>query len=244
MPSEADTLYRAVLELTALDTLGADYLAGRALDPDTARAYGFRSLPSADAWSALADELRDSFLLAEIGWAGLDRLPWAGRVPALVLPYWQRGAVVGLRFRNLSPESSKDQRYWSLAGAQPPVPFNADALDKETSMLHLVEGELNAYTLGTYGLVAIGVPGAASWKDEWTTRIISAIGRTGLLVSWYDDDAAGERARTKLGERLTEARGVEWLARHARTAVLRGGDANDLHRAGTLRLALQRAGIV
>lgn len=244
VPSAPSEIYASMLQLLTLESRGADYLNSRGLDPIAAAHCGFRSVPSDVEWTALQAKLEESYLEAELALAGLTRMPWGGRVPALVIPYLGNNAVVGLRFRNLSPTATKAQRYQSLAGAQPPLPFNADALTNSRGALHLVEGELNALSLTTYGLRAIGLPGATSWRDEWVKMITKAVAPDERLIAWYDNDAAGAKARDQLGQRLLDARGAEWMARHAQSFTLFDGDANDHHRDGILRSQLEEAGFL
>lgn len=244
MPSESHDVYASVCAMLPLGAVGADYLAARGFDPDAAAQYGFRSVDSAEQWRAFREDLDGGFLEAELQLAGLSSFPWRGDRPALVIPYVAGGRVIALRFRSLVPNAPKDERYCSLRGAQPSLPFNADAITEGTGPLHIVEGEVNAYTLTTYGLRAIGLPGAATWRDEWAPMLAQAVGSSGLLVAWYDDDDAGTKARAKLARRLQDALGAGWLARHGVSATLRGGDANALHVAGTLRSVLEQAGVL
>jgi hypothetical protein len=242
MPAAPSSIHEAVLATLTLERMGAEYLTRRALDPRYADEHGFRSIPSPSAWTALSIELRASFTESELGLAGLHKFPWLGKVPALVIPYVEGGSVVGLRFRTLASTAGKGDRYRSLLGTQPTTFFNADALAPDSRPLHLVEGELNAYTLARYGLRAIGLPGAGTWRDEWAARLARAVGEGGRLVAWFDDDCAGEKARVRLAARLHAALGRTWLERHCQTATLQGGDANDLHQRGTLSSQLERAG--
>lgn len=244
MPSPPRTVYASVLALLSLGPVGAAYLARRGFNPDAAAHYGFRSVDSAVAWGALRHELEEGFLAAEVELAGLTSFPWQGDRPALVIPYRAGRDVIGLRFRSLVPDAGHTERYRSLPGVPLPLPFNADALTLGTGPLHLVEGELNAYTLATYGLRAIGLPGATTWRSEWAAMIASAVGSSGLLVAWYDDDDAGAKARAALARRLQDSLGAGWLARHGVSAILSGDDANGLHSAGTLRPILERAGVL
>lgn len=232
VPALSPAVYAAALETLALPDVGAAYLEGRGFPADQAHDYGFRALEDAAGWGRLWDALADSFDPLELEAAGFPargRLPWGGKVPALVIPYAHRGAVVALRFRRL--DHSKETRYQTLPGASLPVPFNADALDAGGE-LHVVEGELNAYALHAHGVHAVGLAGAHGWRAEWTP----AVARAALLVAWYDDDAAGAKGRAKLARVLVEELGMEWLdARGRRCTVPAGlGDVADLHRAGKL----------
>lgn len=221
-------LNAGVLDVLSLTERGRAYLAGRGLDPEAAAQYGFRSVDDAAGWRALEQLLRESYLPAEREAAGWHALPWGGRAPALVIPYHAGGQVRAVRFRRLDDGAPK---YHALAGVEIALPFHADALDDVAGAeLHVVEGELNAYTLTTHGLRAIGLPGAGTWRADWTARVA----RAGRLVAWYDGDAAGEQGRAKLARTLAGAMGAAWLRTHGRAVTLDGGDVNDAHRAGQL----------
>jgi hypothetical protein len=224
-------IHAAVLEALELTAAGADYLRSRGPDPDAAFAYGFRSLDGTSAWRELESMLRESYLPAELAAAGWHRLPWGGRMPALALPYWHRGDVLTLRFRALAANAAHGERYRTLADVALVLPFQADALeDLDGAELHIVEGEINAYTLALYGLRAIGLAGASTWRPDWT----ALVARAGRLVAWYDADAAGAKGRAKLATALAEHMGRAWLRAHGRAVTLPDGDVNDGHRAGTL----------
>lgn len=227
----------AVLSCLTLTERGAEYLASRGLDPAAAELYGFRSVDSLAAWRELGEILRASYLPEELEAAGWHSLPWWGKVPALVIPYSYRGEVVALRFRRL--DGVEADKYRALKSVEIPLPFNADALDlgADGGELHITEGELDAYTLAAHGLQAVGVPGATTWRDEWTARVATV----GRLVAWYDCDAAGAKGRAKLAATLAKAMGREWLTAHGRGAQLpNGSDINDLHRAGKLAALIER----
>jgi hypothetical protein len=241
-------LYAALLAVLRLGDQGAAYLRARGLDAEEAARAGFRSIDDAMSWRELGELLVASYLPDQLEAAGLHRGPWSGapqsrqwerQPPALVVPYWHRGAVVGLRFRSLLSDAEHGARYRSLAGiGNPPVPFNAEALAALDAAgggeLHIVEGELNAFTLAGYGLRAIGLPGAQAWRPEWAEQVRGAIGGAGRVVAWYDDDSAGRKGRAKLAATLAAVLGREWVAQHGRYVVLSGGDVNDFHRMGGL----------
>jgi hypothetical protein len=249
MPAEPREVYAGILTVLQLEGSGAEYLESRGLQAEAARLYGFRAIPAGE-WRELETILLASYLPCELALAGLwsDKagrvsLPWGGRAPALVIPYRHKSETIGLRFRNLTPDCPKEKRYWTLAGMTLPLPFNADALEPEgdSGELHIVEGELNAYTLREHGLRAIGLPGAGSWRSEWAGMIAGAIGE-GRLVTWYDSDTAGQKGERKLAETLAKTLGRPWLKKHGKRMTLPPGrDSNDLHRDGKLDAEVKRA---
>lgn len=250
VPTPAPTLYASVLAALPRTAAGDAVLAARGFDPAAAYAAGFRTVDDAEGWATLERVLLAEALPAECMAAGfryepkdatqptrLRVCPWWPPVPALMLPYWHRGAVVALRFRATTAETPKAGRYRSLAGADVVAPFGADALDDcANQVVHVVEGELNAYTLHTYGRRAIGLPGAAAWRPEWTPPLRAAR----AVVAWFDEDAAGTKGRTRLADALRDAFGPLWLAQRAVTRPLPPQrDVNDLHRAGLLARYLE-----
>jgi len=225
----------AALETLTLTDRGAAYLAGRGLDPAAAARYGFRSVDDRTGWRELEAVLRGCYLPVELEAAGWHALPWGGEVPALVIPFHYRGECGALRFRRMD---GKDRhKYDALAGVGVPLPFNADALEEGQCLhtvgggeLHIAEGELDAYTLTVHGLRAVGIPGAGSWRADWTALVQPA----GRLVAWYDADAAGATGRAKLAGTLAAALGRDWLRARGRSVTLPDGDVNETHRAGQL----------
>jgi DNA primase len=261
-PTPPSAIYFALLSRMTLSAEAAAYLAAqRKLDPAAARAYGFRSVDTHDDWLAMSDYLATRYRPEELKAAGLGlytadeleerrlplelkrvRLPWGGRRAMLVLPYWHAGQVVALRFRMLEtrvdPATGKPDapKYLSLREYSIPLPFNADALGARD--VHVVEGELNAYTLAMrpYRLSAIGLAGANAWKPEWSRLLAGA--RT--VIAWFDADETGTKAFAKLRARLSETHGADWVEQ--RLFHMSGGhDPNELHQQRALRALLVAA---
>ena len=229
-----------------LGPLGHAYLKHRGLSPDVAWLYGFRSMESAADWARLDAYLAECFLDVERAAAmlpawdeatdALGALP-THYTPALVIPYLtlDGDAFFGFRLRALTDRSDK---YRALRGAAFPLPFNAPAFSKPgfdlaRGEVHLVEGELNAYTLLHYGLNVVGIPGAGKWDPAWT----SAIARATRIIAWYDKDTAGDKAWQHLQDTLAAYGGdtVRHLARFVipPTNTPSGdtiNDVNDWHR--------------
>jgi hypothetical protein len=268
MPSEPTAVYAAVLDALTLTERGATYLRGRGLPTDAAERYGFRSVDDARAWADLFAQLAESFTAAELTAAGVaygddetrpagsPRLPFAGRAPAILIPYWHAGGLIAVRFRNLDAAAPKHQRYRTLAGTDPAMPFNAGALaGLQGEELHIVEGEFNALVLGLYGLRAIGVPGAHAWQDAWTPLLEPA----GRVVVWFDDDpprtkadgttiaGAGDQARQRFAAAMVKHYGRSWVRARFRLAIIprsadgQKRDANDLHLAQELHAIVAAA---
>lgn len=267
VPQMPTAVYAAVLEALTLTPNGAAYLRGRGIDPDSASDYGFRSIDGAREWAALGEQLGATFVDAELEAANLYRVPenhganhggksgeksgaavwlppWSGQRPALLMPYRVAGEVVAIQLRDLTPGGDKKVRYRALipTGAPRP-PFNADAVtDCAGDVLHVTEGELNAFTLMQSGARAVGLK-AAVWPDEWTARVRDVR----RLVVWFDLDRGSEKKADTLGGMLQSAFGVPWLLDRTRRVPLPAGDdgknldANDLHLRGVLRDYIARA---
>lgn len=236
VPSLPPVLYGATLAALELTPRGAAYLQGRGLDPDAACAYGFRSVDDGAGWRALRAALGDDFHPVELRAAGLTTgaLPphdWPADAPALLLPYWHRGELAGLRLRRL--DGGDAHVYHTFGGANPPAPFNADALDDAAgAVVYVVEGEVNAYTLATYGRHAIGLPGATTW-GTYAAGAFPRLRAARRVVGWWDDDKTG-REGLAIFARLAHAQlGARWLGAHV-VGVTVDTDANDLHTRGAL----------
>lgn len=252
-------VYRATLDLLAggkkgveaLSPAGRRYLEERKLDPDASGWLGFRSLEGPRWWDRLGERLAEGFTVEELlasGWwiqkpgeAPRYAPPFGGRWPALVLPYWtMEGEVAGCRFRRLDAEAKGD-RYRDLTGRQPAVPFNAQALHAlkhPGTVLHMVEGELNAWTLHLRDAVAVGLPGAGRpWGTEWPVLFRKAE----RVVLWFDSDEAGEKGVQRAADALAGTLGASWVrGRVRRERLPPGKDVNDLERSGELGAYFKR----
>jgi hypothetical protein len=111
---------------------------------------------------------------------------------------------------------------------------------KVGSVLHWVEGELNAHTLSLppYRQHAEGFPGADAWNDEWLEHAAGVFRH----VLWYDEDTSGRAARERVTKKLAERHGDGWVLqrlRHVHTPP--GKDANALHVEGRLAPIIRAA---
>lgn len=83
-----------------------------------------------------------------------------GMGAALVIPNFYRGELQCVKYRIVG---RKDDKYRSEGSA---ALFNRDALDTDAPVV-LVEGEKKAAYLTNHGLLAVGLPGVGTFKDEW-----------------------------------------------------------------------------
>jgi hypothetical protein len=237
----------------ALSEAGRRYLDSRGLDPDASGWYGFRSLEGRQDWRRLGAELSrlyaEAELMAAAWWISKDNgppqyaPPFGGGFPALVIPYWTLGGKLsGLRFRRLDAADKKD-RYRDLTGLQPSVPFGTyPALEgeglKTRPVVHVVEGELNAWTLHLRNELAIGLPGAGRpWLKKWSVWLQ----RAGLIVLWFDEDDAGRKGYRAAVDALADAHGRTWVRETVRRIRLPAGmDTNALALKGELEAYLDK----
>ncbi len=219
-------LAAALVDRLALASPAKRYLERRGLDSARLEAYGWRSVVTADEWSALAD------LPARYGWPrwknGSPRWPLQINLgPALVVPLRDRsGKLVGVRFRSERQwRESRESKQLSapksigLAGVRPLL-YGADALTRSLGkVVHVAEGEIDAESLRQHGAAAIGVPGVSGWRNEWTHWIRELEPRR--VVIWFDGDEAGEKAGKRLKETLANFEVY-------RLINVEGRDVNDL----------------
>ncbi len=91
------------------------------------------------------------------------------RRPALRIPYRDaEGQEVAVRFRVAL--SAGDRFRWRNGSR--PIPYGLDRLAEarragSVVLVVLVEGESDCHTLWLQGFPALGLPGAASWREEW-----------------------------------------------------------------------------
>jgi hypothetical protein len=79
--------------------------------------------------------------------------------------------------------------------------YGLERLDRSLGYVHLVEGESDCHTLWFHGEPALGVPGAATWKDAWTEHL------AGLTVYiWQEPDAGGATLVKAVSASLPDAR--------------------------------------
>lgn len=79
----------------------------------------------------------------------------------LSIPYLTRAGVVNLKFRSIEPDSGP--KYLNLAGFETNL-YHVESFFGQHDFICVAEGELDALSLVSAGLPAIGVPGVKSWK--------------------------------------------------------------------------------
>lgn len=163
---------------------------------------------------------------------GQGTWPWprAVRGACLWLPLWDvDGRPVGGRARPL------DDKPYALAGSHIEVPYGATAMLTD-DVLHVAEGEVDTETLREAGAAhVVGIPGASTWRAQWTRWIWDADPRR--VVLWLDADGAGIAGTRKLRASL-DRRIETWTQR-----LPPGADVNDVWLADSdaLRAAIYNA---
>lgn len=240
-------LYADLVARLRMTFRGARYLTGRGLDAGAARSYGFRSIDGPSDWNGVGRYLQRTYIREELAAAGfpLDgeaaeervTLPFNGRLPALLIPFFRRGKLIGIRFRNILPDNPqyKHNRYRNLVAAKPLWPFNADSLRALT--VHITEGEIDGETLRQLGETAAGMYSAGVWLDHWTAELAGAA----EIVDWHDcrdEKRAGDLGAAALRGRLVTAFGEAWVAQRWRRMIT-DADPNLLHQQGRLAAILR-----
>ncbi|MDR0518098.1 MAG: toprim domain-containing protein [Fibromonadaceae bacterium] len=104
-----------------------------------------------------------------------------------------------------------------------PFPYNKEALDGKHGIIYLCEGAIDTLTLLGHGFSAIGIPGANSFKPEWTKMFANK-----KVMLCLDNDAAGKAGEERISAMLQEA-GIET---HSLGLLPEGGDINSLFMGG------------
>ena len=230
-------VYGDMAAYLVLGPSGRAYLERRGLNPDFASVQGLRSIDGPTGWAELYEHLGSAHSTEALETAGLARdgkewLPWWGRVPAILIPYFSRtDQIEAIRFRRLSPG---ERRYMAPIGAGARIPWRAEAFDGPWPLnLVITEGELDALSLLEAGYESAALGGATPSRAVlgW---IVDAVEHANTVALWTDADAAGEGAVNRLARLLAERYGWAWVESHVvrwRSAT----DANDMAASGELQ---------
>lgn len=121
----------------------------------------------------------------------------------LVLPYEDgMGRLRQLRYRPLYAGATA--KYLST-GSDPANLFAVRAADNP--VVHVCEGEIDAMTAWQCGFKAVGIPGVATFKDEW--RYLFRTPHVERVVLVLDPDSAGRDASRRLYGLLADVIDVE-----------------------------------
>ncbi len=169
---------------------------------------------------------------------GLSTISYMGN-KAVRVPYLDEdGAESAVRLRvSLGKSSQGDNRFRWRKGSRP-ILYGLWRMERvrEAGYVVLVEGESDCHTLWHHGIEALGVPGAANWKEEWA-RHLDGIEKVYAII---EPDEGG----------ATFEEGLSASAIRDRLYLVRledAKDASDLHLRDparfkqTLRFAFKRA---
>jgi len=81
-----------------------------------------------------------------------------------------------------------------------PFPYNKEVLDGKPGTVYLCEGAIDTLTLLGNGFSAVGIPGANSFKPEW-----SGLFRNKKVILCLDNDEAGRAGEERISALLKEA---------------------------------------
>jgi DNA primase len=197
---------------------GISYLARRGIDAATMWRAGVTYFPRR-AYRRVMRAMLDAFTPEILQRSGLfnrkEHLTFYHH--RLLFPFRVEGRPVYLQAR--ATASGVEPRWHNMRGAVPAL-YNADALAELPSgaVVYLVEGFTDTLTLLAHGFDAVGIVGAAGFKDEW----LAPLGRF-RVVAALDPDAAGRRAASRY-EELFRRRGARLASLNLPT------DVNDFFR--------------
>ncbi len=137
-----------------------------------------------------------------IGWGLLPAS--RAKFPRLILPVIESGRVVGLRGRAVDPRD--DAPKWLVAAGSKTTLFAREELRAGGTVI-VTEAPLACVLVMQErpDVVAVAsTAGCGTWRDEWTAAI--AASRPSAVITWMDNDEAGERASVKVANALAAAR--------------------------------------
>jgi DNA primase len=130
------------------------------------------------------------------------------------LPYYKRDGTL-FRAKQFAP----DGRSWWLGGqGRGQIPYGLEQLENSGKVLVLTEGESDTLALRLAWpntIVAIGLPGASSWKSKWA-GIAEGFERVYLS---FDGDEAGDGLKEAVAADLPDAKAL---------ALPRGADSRAI----------------
>jgi DNA primase len=124
---------------------------------------------------------------------GFVKNPEAGHEPylgKLAIPYLTPSGVIDIRFRSLSGDNGP--KYLSRPGATTHI-FNVAALNTDSDVLVICEGEIDTMIATQVGFAAVGLPGANNWKPFYS-RVLADWEK--IMLFCDGDNAGKEMAKT------------------------------------------------
>jgi replicative DNA helicase/5S rRNA maturation endonuclease (ribonuclease M5) len=148
---------------------------------------------------------------------------------------------VFVKYRNLTPGHTHDQRFRSSGGIENPL-YNSNVIKNQMDSLLCVEGEADLLSLLSVGIEnAVGVPGADFKKITWD----KLLDRPRKLYLIYDNDVKGQEGAKKFAQRfgvdrfynvvlpsleLAEPQGERTHSKDINEWLMAGGSVEELNR--------------
>jgi KaiC/GvpD/RAD55 family RecA-like ATPase len=164
-----------------------------------------------------------------------------GEVKCLMYPYFLGKNCVFVKYRNLTPGHTHDQRFRSSGGIENPL-YNSNVIKNQMDSLLCLEGEMDCLSLLSVGVEnAVGVPGADFKKISWD----KLLDRPRKLYLIYDNDQAGQDGAKKFAQRfgvdrfynvvlpaleLAEPQGERTHSKDINEWLMAGGSVEELNR--------------
>ncbi len=104
--------------------------------------------------------------------------------PIVAIPYYDAdGNEMALRYRRAL--NGAERFFWRRGARLAPYGMQRLRDARKAGWLLLVEGESDCWTCWNHGLSALGIPGKATWREEWA-RLLDGLD----VVLWQEPDAA------------------------------------------------------
>lgn len=129
---------------------------------------------------------------------GFVKQPETGHEPylgKLAIPYLTPAGVIDIRFRSLNADSGP--KYMSRPGASTHI-YNIKALETDSDVLVICEGEIDTIIATQVGFAAVGLPGANNWKPFYS-RVLADWER---IMLFCDGDNAGREMAKNISREL------------------------------------------
>jgi len=127
------------------------------------------------------------------------------------IPYQDtHGDLLRNKFRGGADESGKHRTWWEGQN-QPTYPYGLDRLSVHSGSVILVEGESDCHAAWHHDVLAVGAPGANTWKPEWAQYL-----KGRQVYIWQEKGDAGAKFADSVLRDISDA------------IVISGGDIDDL----------------
>ncbi len=129
---------------------------------------------------------------------GLVKEPEPGHEPyigRLAIPYITPAGIIDIRFRSLNTDGGP--KYMSRPGASTHI-YNIQALQSESDVLAICEGEIDTIIATQCGFAAVGLPGANNWK-QFYSRVLADWSK---IMLFCDGDNAGREMAKNISREL------------------------------------------